>query len=111
MEEDMKSGFPRNYRIFRSQNHQGLSHNSWLAFAMNYGIPATIVLFSFCFPVLGLVRRPLLIVGACPLIFSFTVEGWLTAPNECEFSHAVFRGRFAGLTDRMQPVKPNARRL
>ena len=84
--------FQENYSFFALQNHQGLSHNSWLAFAMNFGIPATLVLFFMLLWRLGLLQRGLFILGALPLIFSFTVEGWLTAPMSASSPMLFFAG-------------------
>ncbi len=84
--------FTENYSYFALQNHQGLSHNSWLAFAMNYGIPATIGLFLVLFSNLGLIRRPLFIVGLLPFVVSLTVEGWLTAPMSASSPMLFFIG-------------------
>ena len=84
--------FRQNYSFFALQNHQGLSHNSWLAFAMNFGIPATLVLFFMLLWRLGLMQRGLFIIGALPLIFSFTVEGWLTAPMSASSPMLFFVG-------------------
>lgn len=84
--------FQENYSFFALQNHQGLSHNSWLAFAMNFGIPATLVLFFMLLWRLGLLQRGLFIMGALPLIFSFTVEGWLTAPMSASSPMLFFAG-------------------
>ena len=84
--------FAENATYFALQNHQGLSHNSWLAFAMNYGIPATIGLFLALLSSLGLVRRPLLIVGLLPFVVSLTVEGWLTAPMSASSPMLFFVG-------------------
>lgn len=84
--------FRENYAFFAIRNHQGLSHNSWLAFAMNFGIPATLVLFGMLLTRLGLVRRRLFIVGALPWMFSFTVEGWLTAPMSASSPMLFFAG-------------------
>ena len=74
------------------QNHQGLSHNSWLAFAMNYGIPATLILFITMLARLGLTQRNVLLVGLLPFVFSFTVEGWLTAPMSASSPMLFFVG-------------------
>ena len=84
--------FRENYTFFALQNHQGLSHNSWLAFAMNFGVPATLVLFFMLLWRLGLMRRSLFIMGSLPLIFSFTVEGWLTAPMSASSPMLFFVG-------------------
>ncbi len=84
--------FRKNYAYFAMQNHQGLSHNSWLAFAMNYGIPATLVLFITMLARLGLTQRNLLFVGLLPFAFSFTVEGWLTAPMSASSPMLFFVG-------------------
>jgi len=84
--------FRENYSFFAMQNHQGLSHNSWLAFAMNYGIPATLILFITLLARLGLTRRNLLLVGLLPFVFSFTVEGWLTAPMSASSPMLFFVG-------------------
>ena len=74
------------------QNHQGLSHNSWLAFAMNYGIPATLLLFFVLLSRLGLTNRNVLFVGLLPFLVSFSVEGWLTAPMSASSPILFFVG-------------------
>ena len=84
--------FRENYSFFAAQNHQGLSHNSWLAFAMNFGIPATLLLILSLLSRLGLLQRRLLLVGLLPLVCSFTVEGWLTAPMSASSPMLFFVG-------------------
>lgn len=97
--------FRENYSFFSAQNHQGFSHNSWLAFAMNFGIPATLLLILSLLSRLGLLQRRLLLIGLLPLVCSFTVEGWLTAPMSASSPMLFFVGAlipFLGLsgTDR-----------
>ena len=72
--------FSSRHSFFAMQNHQGLSHNSWLAFAMNYGVPAALVLIFTLMMRLGMFKRraALIVLPAC--LVSMTVEGWLTAP-------------------------------
>ena len=72
--------FSSRYSFFAMQNHQGLSHNSWLAFAMNYGVPAALVLICTLMIRLGMFkqRAALILLPAC--MVSMIVEGWLTAP-------------------------------
>ena len=84
--------FSENYSFFAAQNHQGFSHNSWLAFAMNFGIPATLLLILSLLSRLGLLQRRLLLVGLLPLVCSFTVEGWLTAPMSASSPMLFFVG-------------------
>ena len=84
--------FRENYSFFAAQNHQGLSHNSWLAFAMNFGVPATVLLFAALLSRLGLLQRRLLLVGLLPLVVSFTLEGWLTAPMSASSPMLFFVG-------------------
>ena len=84
--------FRENYSYFAMQNHQGLSHNSWLAFAMNYGIPATLLLFFVLLSRLGLTNRSVLFVGLLPFLVSFSVEGWLTAPMSASSPILFFVG-------------------
>lgn len=84
--------FRENYSFFAAQNHQGLSHNSWLAFAMNFGVPATVLLFVALLSRLGLLQRRLLLVGLLPLVVSFTLEGWLTAPMSASSPMLFFVG-------------------
>ena len=62
------------------QNHQGLSHNSWLAFAMNYGVPAALVLIFSLLMRLGMFRQRAVVILLPACVISMTVEGWLTAP-------------------------------
>ena len=84
--------FRENYSYFSMQNHQGLSHNSWLAFAMNFGVPATVVLFFVMLLRLGLLGREVFMVGFVPFVISFTVEGWLTAPMSASSPMLFFVG-------------------
>ena len=75
--------FSSRYSFFAMQNHQFLglsSHNSWLAFAMNYGVPAALVLICTLMIRLGMFkqRAALILLPAC--MVSMIVEGWLTAP-------------------------------
>lgn len=84
--------FRENYSFFAAQNHQGLSHNSWLAYAMNFGIPATVLLFVALLSRLGLLQRRMLLVGLLPLVVSFTLEGWLTAPMSASSPMLFFVG-------------------
>ena len=84
--------FKENRSFFAAQNHQGLSHNSWLAFAMNFGIPATLLLILSLLSRLGLLQRRLLLIGLLPLVCSFTVEGWLTAPMSASSPILFFVG-------------------
>ena len=72
--------FISNYRFFALQNHEGLSHNSWLAFAMNFGVIQAILLILGLFVWLGLLHRKVLLSIAPALLLSLTVEGFLTAP-------------------------------
>ena len=84
--------FKENRSFFAAQNHQGLSHNSWLAYAMNFGIPATLLLIFSLLSRLGLLQRRLLLIGLLPLVSSFTVEGWLTAPMSASSPMLFFVG-------------------
>ena len=84
--------FRQNYNYFAMQNHQGFSHNSWLAFAMNFGIPATIILIFFTLFRIGLLQTEVLVVGLVPFVISFTVEGWLTAPMSASSPMLFFVG-------------------
>ena len=95
--------FRENYSYFAMQNHQGLSHNSWLAFAMNYGIPATLILFITLLARLGLTQRNVLLVGLLPFVFSFTVEGWLTAPMSASSPMLFFVGGLLASVSRFRP--------
>jgi len=62
------------------RNHQGFSHNSWLAFAINYGIPGATLLFVALFTRLKLFTSPFALLALPPIVVSLVVEGWLTAP-------------------------------
>ena len=96
--------FRENYSYFAMQNHQGLSHNSWLAFAMNYGIPATLILFITLLVRLGLTRRNVLLVGLVPFVVSFTVEGWLTAPMSASSPMLFFVGGLLASVSQFRPA-------
>ena len=72
--------FSSRYSFFAMQNHQGLSHNSWLAFAMNYGVPAALALIFSLLIRLGMFRQRAVLILLPACVISMTVEGWLTAP-------------------------------
>jgi len=72
--------FSSRYSFFAIQNHQGLSHNSWLAFAMNYGVPAALALIFSLLIRLGMFRQRAVLILLPACVMSMTVEGWLTAP-------------------------------
>lgn len=72
--------FSSRYSFFAMQNHQGLSHNSWLAFGMNYGIPGALVLIFSALLRLNVIHKASRWVFLPAALVSLTVEGWLTAP-------------------------------
>lgn len=72
--------FSSRYSFFAMQNHQGLSHNSWLAFAMNYGVPAALALIISLLIRLGMFRQRAVLILLPACVISTFVEGWLTAP-------------------------------
>ena len=72
--------FSSRYSFFAMQNHQGLSHNSWLAFAMNYGVPAALTLIFSLLIRLGMFRRRAVLILLPACVISTLVEGWLTSP-------------------------------
>lgn len=72
--------FSENYRYFSLLDHEGMSHNSVLAFAMNFGVLSSLALILSLFSILGLLNGDLRIYAVPALLFSMSVEGWLTAP-------------------------------
>jgi hypothetical protein len=74
----------RIYKAFEKelslQNHQGFSHNSWLAFAINFGIPGGTVMILALMCRLKLFSGPFALIALPPILTSLAVEGWLTAP-------------------------------
>jgi len=74
----------RIYRAFEEelslQNHQGFSHNSWLAFAINFGIPGGTLMMLALLYRLKLLGASLALIALPPVLTSWAVEGWLTAP-------------------------------
>ena len=83
-----EADFAENKAYFALQNHH--EPHRWLAFER--GIPGTIGLLFVLLSSLGLVRRPLLIVGLLPFVVSLTVEGWLTAPMSASSPMLFFVG-------------------
>ena len=81
--------FAENYRYFSMLDHEGMSHNSLLAFAMDFGVLSSLALVFSLFSVLGLLKGDLRIYAAPALLFSLCVEGWLTAPMSA-ISPALF---------------------
>lgn len=88
--------FGENYSFFAMQNHQGLSHNSWLAFAMNFGVANAILLILGLFRQLGLLNGMALFFAAPAFLFSLTFEGWLTAPMSASTPILFFVGGWLG---------------
>ena len=72
--------FSENYTYFSLLDHEGMSHNSLLAFAMDFGVLSSLALVFSLFSVLGLLKGDLRVFAAPALLFSLCVEGWLTAP-------------------------------
>ena len=88
--------FGSRYAFFAQQNHQGLSHNSWLAFAMNFGVASSLLLILSLTNRLGLFKRSTIILFAPAFLFSLTIEGWLTAPMSASSPVLFFVGGFLG---------------
>lgn len=88
--------FTSRYHFFAQQNHQGLSHNSWLAFSMNYGVVGSILLVMSLMQRLGLFQKETILLVAPAFLFSLTVEGWLTAPMSSSSPVLFFIGGFLG---------------
>ena len=92
--------FASRYKFFAAQNHQGMSHNSWLAFAMDYGVVGSLAL------ILGLLGRLRLFqsryrwIVVPAMVFSFTFEGWLVAPMSASSPMLFFVGGWIGAFQR-----------
>ena len=96
--------FSENYRYFSMLDHEGMSHNSLIAFAMNFGLLSSGVLVLSLFSILGLMKGDLRMYAAPALLFSLCVEGWLTAPMSAS-SPALFF--VAGVLSRAQSQSVN----
>lgn len=70
----------RNWEVLSVLGHQGLSHNSYLAFALNYGIPMGLLLLIGLIRRLGLMDRRMLFIALVPFLLATFVEGVLTSP-------------------------------
>ena len=88
--------FEQSYRYFAEMNHQGLSHNSWIAFAMNYGVPQALLLIFGLLVFLGLFRSKYALVALVPVVLSFSIEGYLTAPMSAVSPAMLFVSGFMG---------------
>jgi len=95
--------FRENYNFFADQNHQGLSHNSWLAFSMNYGIIGGIGLILVALNRLRLFRPRIGILVWPAIVFSLSIEGWITAPLNA-ISPMLFL--VGGLIGQLNPLPP-----
>ena len=95
--------FRENYSFFADQNHQGLSHNSWLAFSMNYGIIGGIGLILVALSRLRLFRPRIGILVWPAIFFSLSIEGWITAPLNA-ISPMLFL--VGGLIGQLNPLPP-----
>lgn len=84
--------FSENYRYFSMLDHEGMSHNSLVAFAMDFGVLSSLALVFSLFSVLGLLKGDLRIYVAPALLFSLCVEGWLTAPMSASSPALFFVG-------------------
>jgi len=81
--------FSEHYTYFSLLDHEGMSHNSLLAFAMDFGILSSLALVFSLLSILGLIKGDLRFYAAPALLFSLCVEGWLTAPMSAS-SPALF---------------------
>ena len=77
-------------------NHQGLSHNSLIAFAMNFVIPLSILLIMGLLVFLRLHESQFWLIALFPIVFSFSIEGYLTAPMSAISPVLFFVGGFLG---------------
>ena len=66
--------------LLSALNHQGLSHNSYLAFALNFGVVGALVLAVGMWRKLGLTRPDMFFIGAVPFLVTTFFEGVLTSP-------------------------------
>ena len=99
--------FESSYRYFAEMNHQGLSHNSWIAFAMNYGIPQALLLIFGLLVYLGMFRSKYGLIALLPVVLSFSIEGYLTAPMSAVSPAMLFVCGFLGSFERRSiPSKP-----
>ena len=92
--------FENSARYFSQMNHQGLSHNSWIAFAMNYGIPQAVLLIFGFLIFLGMFRSSYWLIALVPVVLSFSVEGYLTAPMSAVSPAMLFVSGFLGSFER-----------
>ena len=79
------AGFEERYYVRYKEvlsllGHQGLSHNSYLAFALNFGIPLGGALLLGLIRRLGLMDRRMLFIALVPFLLATFVEGVLTSP-------------------------------
>lgn len=79
------AGFEERYytsykEVLSLLGHQGLSHNSYLAFGLNYGIPLGAALLLGLIRRLGMLNRRMLFVALVPFVLATFVEGVLTSP-------------------------------
>lgn len=88
--------FKTRYTFFAGQNHEGASHNSWIAFAMNYGIPGGTLLILSLLIRLNLASRSARLVYLPAIVISLTVEGWLTAPMSASSPLLFLVGGYLG---------------
>tara|TARA_B110000003_G_scaffold202232_1_gene200889 strand:+ start:1395 stop:2717 length:1323 start_codon:yes stop_codon:yes gene_type:complete len=88
--------FDNSSSYFIKLNHQGLSHNSWIAFAMNFGIPLSILLIMGLLVFLRLHESKFWLIALLPIVFSFSIEGYLTAPMSAISPALFFVGGFLG---------------
>lgn len=72
--------YKRHNEMLLALNHQGLSHNSYLAFALNFGVLGTAGLVVTLWRKLGLLKPTMFFIGALPFLASTFFEGCLTSP-------------------------------
>lgn len=94
--------FESSYQYFADMNHQGLSHNSWIAFSMNYGIPQALLLILGLLVYLGVFRSKYWLFCLFPVVFSFSIEGYLTAPMSAVSPAMIIVCGFLGSFQRMR---------
>lgn len=97
--------FESSYHYFTAMNHQGLSHNSWIAFSMNYGVPQALLLIIGLLVYLGLFRSKYRMIALIPAVLSFSIEGYLTAPMSAVSPAMIFVCGFLGSFKRNPPTQ------
>lgn len=100
--------YGRHSELLSMLGHQGFSHNSYLAFSLNYGIPMAVALLGGLIRKLGLFDRSMFFLALLPFVLATFVEGVLTSPLNAVTPAWFFAAAWMGQKRKASAPMPSA---